>query len=46
MNGFRRGKGRPMNYWEEMNIRQNMTQFQFTKDMTLDKRVVKVDMNI
>ncbi|XP_049381377.1 uncharacterized protein LOC125845938 [Solanum stenotomum] len=35
--GVRRGRGRPKKYWGEV-IRQDMAQFQLTRDMTLDRR--------
>ncbi|KAF3684184.1 hypothetical protein FXO37_01474 [Capsicum annuum] len=38
MDGFRRGRGRLKKYWREM-IRHDMEQLQFTKDMTLDRKM-------
>ncbi|XP_070046010.1 uncharacterized protein [Nicotiana tomentosiformis] len=35
--GLRRGRGRPKKRWAEM-IRQDMTQYQLTDDMTLDRK--------
>ncbi|KAF3625885.1 putative KOM [Capsicum annuum] len=36
--GFKRGKGRPKNYWREV-IRHDMEQLQLTEDMTLDRKL-------
>ncbi|KAF3685402.1 putative xyloglucan glycosyltransferase 5-like [Capsicum annuum] len=36
--GFRRGRGRPKEYWREV-IRHDMEQLQLTEDMTLDRKV-------
>ncbi|XP_070026420.1 uncharacterized protein [Nicotiana sylvestris] len=38
MESLRRGRGRPKKYWGEL-IRQDVSLFQFTEDMTLDRRV-------
>lgn len=35
MDGFRRARGRPKKYWEEV-IGQDMTQLQLTEDMILN----------
>ncbi|XP_070046182.1 uncharacterized protein [Nicotiana tomentosiformis] len=40
MENLRRGRGRPKKYWGEV-IRQDMTLFQLTEDMTLDRRVLR-----
>lgn len=38
----RRGRGRPKKYWEEV-IGQDMAYLQLTDDMTLDRRIRKVN---
>ncbi|XP_060195137.1 uncharacterized protein LOC132624359 [Lycium barbarum] len=40
LDGFRRGRSRPKKYWGEL-IRQDMTRFQLTKDMTLEEENVR-----
>ncbi|PHU06924.1 hypothetical protein BC332_23413 [Capsicum chinense] len=42
MDGFRRGRGRLKKYWREM-IRHDMEQLQFTKDMTLDRKILTLE---
>lgn len=43
--GFRRGRGRSKKHWREV-IRQDMTQFQLTKNMTLDRRLWRTRIRI
>ena len=45
MNGFRRGRGRPKEYWREV-IRHDMEQLQLTEDMTLDRKVWKMRIRV
>ncbi|PHT72599.1 hypothetical protein T459_23384 [Capsicum annuum] len=42
MDGFRRGRGRLKKYWREM-IKHDMEQLQFTKDMTLDRKILTLE---
>ena len=43
--GFMRGRGRPKKYWKEV-IRQDMTKLQFTEDMTLDRKVWRMQISV
>ncbi|KAF3641999.1 Triosephosphate isomerase, chloroplastic [Capsicum annuum] len=45
MNGFRRGRGRPKKYWREVN-RHDMEQLQLTVDMTLDRKVLRIQIRV
>ncbi|PHT37207.1 hypothetical protein CQW23_24907 [Capsicum baccatum] len=38
LDGFRRGRGRPKKYWDEV-IKRDMEQLQLTEDMTLDRKI-------
>ncbi|KAF3634462.1 putative pre-mRNA-processing factor 6-like [Capsicum annuum] len=42
LDGFRRGRGRPKKYWDEV-IRRDMEQLQLTEDMTLDRKGAMVE---
>ncbi|PHT28103.1 Vacuolar protein sorting-associated protein 22 -like protein 1 [Capsicum baccatum] len=45
MDGFRRGRGRPKKYWGEV-IRRDMEQLQLTEDMTLDRKIIELGVQI
>ncbi|KAM3341558.1 hypothetical protein P3S68_026524 [Capsicum galapagoense] len=45
LDGFRRSRGRPKKYWREV-IRHDMEQLQLTEDMTLDRKVWRLQIRV
>ena len=45
IDGFRQGRGRPKKYWREV-IRHDMEHLQLSEDMTLDRKVWRMQIRV